>query len=756
MRAIKTAFNGGEFSPLMVSRVDAEKHPFSARIMENFIPKVYGGAFRRPGTIYLDEVGDDTDEVRLIAFNVSATARYVLELGDLYCRIWNSDGTLLTDSSGTVSLTTPYRGEDIFDVQFVVLNNVGFFTHPLYTQQRITRAYDDSESKFLFTWDAMPIDTPCFRDTNQTVITATPAAVTGTTTIAFSSDIFDEHETLADYIGAKIEITHRREESHITLDLDATGTSSSINVVGTFSVITYGTWDGELLIQQQDETGAWIDIRSFTSVEDRNVSLDSFVDENRALRLDYTATTAGTGAPRAVLEVDDSRESGIATITGITYPAGVATAAVTIDSDLVSTDATTLWSLEAWGEYCGYPRCIAFHESRLWFGGTNLEPNTFWASKQNGFFDYERGVFDADSLSFTLAAQEGSSINSMLSHEALIFFTESEEWTATTSDKTAISPTNIFVRRQSRYGSDFQQSIIASNSILFVQRGSRKLRDFIYSARESGGQSEDLSVLSEHLVRSGIKQIALQQQPDPVLWVVTDDGDLVSVTYEANQNVTGWTKHPTTGTVESVAVIYGTSPNDDEVWIVANRNSSRYVERINPQATIALEDEDTEKMVYTDSSVIYDGAATTTITGLDHLEGLEVDIVADGSQVTAKTVSSGSITLDAAASFVVVGLSYTSTLQPSIIATSLEDGTSLGRRVVCKQVHLQLWKSRGIELADSSTSTFYDIGATTLTTGEIDVNNGGSHRDNIDVTVRQTAPYPAAILAMILEFDILG
>jgi len=49
----RNSFNAGEISPLMDARVDEGKYSFSCRILENFIPKIYGGAFRRPGMLHV-------------------------------------------------------------------------------------------------------------------------------------------------------------------------------------------------------------------------------------------------------------------------------------------------------------------------------------------------------------------------------------------------------------------------------------------------------------------------------------------------------------------------------------------------------------------------------------------------------------------------------------------------------------------------------------------------------------------------------
>jgi hypothetical protein len=356
----------------------------------------------------------------------------------------------------------------------------------------------------------------------------------------------------------------------------------------------------------------------------------------------------------------------------------------------------------------------------------------------------------------------------MISHESLVLFTQTEEWTATTSQQTAISPSNIFVRRQSRFGSAPRQAFLALNNILFLQRGSRKFRDFTYGSTEAGGKSADLTTLAEHITDGGIKQIAYQQQPDPILWFVTNDGLLLSLTYEANENVIAWARHPTEGTVESVAVIYGDADASDEVWMIANRDNGRMVERLDPSARANLENDVKNEYIYVDSAKVFSyPSAKTLIDGLIHLEGETVSILADGAVQSDKVVANGAITLDYAASNVVVGLGYTSVLQPSKIEIELKDGTSQGRKFLCKRVTFNLWKTLGLEYADSAVNdNWFDVESLEMATllgdsqgvftGLVDVNNYGGYRENVDVTVRARLPLPCNILAMIPKFDVHG
>ena len=115
--------------------------------------------------------------------------------------------------------------------------------------------------------------------------------------------------------------------------------------------------------------------------------------------------------------------------------------------------------------------------------------------------------------------------------------------------------------------------------------------------------------------------------------------------------------------VESVAVIDGDT-DEDQVYIIVQRwiNGAvrRYVEYFTPFDF----SEDVTAFHYLDSGLSYVGDETSTLSGLNHLEGEVVDIIGEGSTQTAKTVSSsGGISLDTATEQAQVGLLYSSDLQ---------------------------------------------------------------------------------------------
>lgn len=762
-------FNGGEISPLMNARVDSEKYGFACRKLENFIPRIYGGAFRRPGMEYIGTVGDTSRKVRLLPFNYSASTRFILEMGHLYMRFW-SNGIQVTSGGSPEQVTTPYDEADLFDVQFVQLNDVCYLAHPSYPVQKLTRNADDDWSFEAVTWTY-----PCFGDENIENITATCSVTSGNGTIDFSQSGFftnQEPNALADWVGSHVRIGHRRASATEQVALNSSASSSALRVSGTYDVFTYGTWAGTLSLERKrvDGSGTWDVIRTWGGNTDRNISYQGTQLEEAELRLNFTWSSGSGG--RALIEAVDSIAYGVVKITS---SVDSNTANITVVKAPFSTAATPIWALEAWSKPKGYPRAVAFHEQRLIFGGTLREPSTFWGSTIGDFQNFNRLGFDDSSLAFTLAAQEGSAIQSIVSHRDLVIFTQSEEWRASTSQETTITPSNIFVRRQSRFGASYRQAFVANRSILFIQRGQRKLREFVFNQLEETSDAPDLTLLGEHCTAGGIRQLAFQSQPDPIVWAVTNNGVLLSMTFEREQNVVGWSRHTTQGLVESVAVIYGDEGEADEVWLVCKRTingvSTRYIERLDPEIWVKLDDPGTysTSLIFSDASkVVTNANATANLTGLSHLANMSVAVLANGTAVSGLTVSStGNLTLPSAVTKAVVGLSYDSTLQPTKTELQLPDGTAQGRKALNRRGYFNVWKSANWTYSDDLDGTFDSIvltgfdgedASTTagLFTGEIPALISGSHRNNIDVVVKASQPLPFNLLSLVLKPDFHG
>jgi len=761
LHILRNSCAAGEFSPLLDTRGDLPKFPTGCRILRNFFPRIYGTAQRRPGMLY---EGTLLGNARLIAFRPTAARQFVLELSALKMEVWDDDGSKVSG----VSLTTPYLETELFEVQMKQLNNIAFFTHPNHPPYELTLTVDGSGNDS-WTMVETVFDWPPMRQRNESDITVTASGTTGSVTLTFSDDVFLDSPTLNDHIGMAVEVTHRRPQVSETLALDATADSSSITVVGDYTLTTYGTWEGSLDVEVKNLNGGWDTIRSFESPADalRNIAWKATSEKPSEIRMSYT-TVSHQGNPSAVLEVEDSEYTGWAEITAMTDRA-ICTA--TVKTALFGTGATDIFRLGSFSPATGYPRACTFHEQRLVFAGTNAQPNTTWLSRTNDFRWFRYGAYDDDAIGFTLSADDSSPIQSMLSHVALLIFTQSEEWALLTSEQTPVTPRNIFVRRQSRIGTAQKTPIIASDTVVLLERGEKKLRQFQYGG-EQGGISDDLTALAEHLVRNGVKEYQFQVQPDPILWCVTNDGKLIAMTIDQSQNVIGWSPHVTDGLVRSVAITSGENALGDSVWVVVERevNGSTvyYLERLDPLWLEKLEDDETTSVVYVDSAVTVDGGApTTTFSGFSHLEGKTITGLADGAEIPAQVVTGGQIVLSTQATRVVVGLPFTSTMQPTRSELGSETGTSLGRKFLTQRCSVNVWKTLGLKVSDHPDGTFtefllrdYDtlMGETEpWFTGQIDdVQINADSRQSIDTTFQTDSPFPCSITAFTLKTMVDG
>jgi len=133
-----TNFTAGEVSPRFDGRVDMDKYFNACSTLENMTVFPLGGAEKRPGFEFINEVKDSTKATRLIPFEFSVEQAYVLEFGETYVRIY-LNGEILESGGSPVELTTPYLESELFDIQFTQSADILFVVHPNHAPAEISR-----------------------------------------------------------------------------------------------------------------------------------------------------------------------------------------------------------------------------------------------------------------------------------------------------------------------------------------------------------------------------------------------------------------------------------------------------------------------------------------------------------------------------------------------------------------------------------------------------------------------------------------
>ena len=437
--------------------------------------------------------------------------------------------------------------------------------------------------------------------------------------------------------------------------------------------------------------------------------------------------------------------------------------------DMGSTSASTDWSLGAFSDTTGHPSCVSFFEQRLVFAATLSQPQTVFFSKSGDYENLDANiggtVADDDAIIYTIASNPVNAIRFMAASRTLIIGTAGGEFTVSGGgDNDAVTPTNILIKKQSNHGAANIDAVAVANATLFVQRAKRKIRELAYNFDVDGYIAPDLTILAEHVTKGGITEMAYQEEPLAIIWCVRDDGELVALTYQREQEVVAWHRHVFGGAFgsgkavcESVAVI-PTEDSEYELYMIIKRTingaTKRYVEFLN---TFDFDETDNKSFNFLDSQLSYSGSAATTISGLSHLEGQTVSILADGATHPDKTVSSGSITLDRSATDVKVGLGYTSLLKTMRIDAGAQNGTSQAKTKRIYEVTARLYESVGVEIGPDlsnmervpfrTSSDPMDQGIPPFT-GDKEVEFRGNYDTDGFMIVRQTQPLPLTILSL--------
>lgn len=423
-----------------------------------------------------------------------------------------------------------------------------------------------------------------------------------------------------------------------------------------------------------------------------------------------------------------------------------------------------------WSDVDGWPERITFHQQRIVFAANAIKRQTVWMSQAGDFdsFAISSPLKDSDAITFTLDSGTQNKIVWMTAAKALNIGTIGNEWTVVGGTQTSITPSNILAQKQTNNGSEPNKPLTIGETSLFIERHGRTVNEFVQDqAYYDSYKTSDLSVLAPHMTEFySITDWAYQQTPSRIVWCIREDGAIIALTYQRDHKVVGWHRHITQGEFQALTVIPGDTREDD-VWVVVKREIESvdryYVEKLaDLQRPIDVTDSK-----YLDSFLVYDSTPVSTVSGLDHLEGLEVGVLADGMVLPARTVASGAISLDAEYSKIIVGLAYTSEIRPNLGDPGQNDGVALSRTQRITNLNIDFYESLGCkygkddsedgeteeELPFRVPSDLTGI-AVPLFTGFKKISFLEGFDDNSEYFIRQDKPLPLIIRSVVDEFEV--
>ena len=410
------------------------------------------------------------------------------------------------------------------------------------------------------------------------------------------------------------------------------------------------------------------------------------------------------------------------------------------------------------------PSVVSFFEQRLVFGNTNNNPQTLFFSKNGDYDNFTVGTGDNDALIYTIASNQVNAIRFLSATRVLTVGTSGGEYVLTSTNDGPVTPTTTLIRKYSNYGTAQIDPVQVADVTLFAQRGKRKIREFKFvgDVNTGGYSAPDMTILAEHVTEGGLVQMAFQQEPDSVVWCIREDGTLLGLTYRREEEVVAWHKHVIGGqfgsgqaVVESIATL-PTDTGEDELFMIVKRTINSVTKRYIEKMKVFDFGDDATTAFFVDSGLSYSGSATTTLSGLYHLEGETLQVLGNGATHPDETVSGGGITLDYSSTKAAVGFGYDSTMQTLRIESGSVDGTSQGKPKRVHGITVRFFETVGAEVGNDSGEVdrifFRDSSmdmdtAVPMFTGDKDIEFPGGFDDDDRVYIKQGQPLPLTVLA---------
>ena len=723
---IQTNFTTGELSPKLFGRVDVTKYENGAETLQNFVPMPFGGAQRVPGTVFVGEVRDSSEAARLIPFQFSTTQAYILEFNNSKIRFYRNNGRIVESSvtvtglSQAAAAVVTAAGHGYSDGDYVILSTIVGDAGSPSLETFINGKEYLVANKTADTFEIQDRNTGAAIDTSSY-----PAYVSG----GISEKIYEIASPYAAADLSEIQVAQTADVMYIVHEDYAPRKLSRTG--HTAWTLTQVTFTG----------GPFMPVNTTAITMDPNVQALDATGVMVASAAYFTEDMVGTYF---------YMHEGYVEVTAFNSTTNVD---IIVRDEMTGHAATATWQEGSWSDERGYPRAVSFYEQRLAFAGSTEEPQTVWLSVTESYEDMEAGEDVDDALIYTIATEQVNAIQWLSAAKVLALGTSGGVFSLSSgTNEDALTPTNVIVKRESTFGAAPIIPKKIGAFTYYIQRDTLTLRELFYSFEIDAYRAVNITILSDHITAGGIVEIDYQQAPYNILWCVRGDGKLCTLTRELDQEVAAWAEHTAggTGSFENVAVIQASTVTDgDEVWFIVNRTIDGSTVRCVEYLAKFDWGSDDEDAILVQSSLEYDGASTTTLTGLDHLEGEEVYVYGNGENLGAYTVSGGAITGSTAVTKAHVGLLVNATIKTLRIEAGARLGTAQGQFKRINNVIVRVYKTRQLKIGDADNQ--YDQDLTEMTTGDEEAHLDQAWDLYGQVVVLCDQPVPCTILAIIKQ-----
>jgi len=579
---VQTNFSVGEINPELRGRIDLQQYESALERARNVICKPHGSVERRPGLKYIYTVPSAAapqSGVRLVPHSFSTTQTYMLLFSGTRMMVFK-DGAQVTNINGS--------GNDYLDVS----SSVSGVTDGL-TSARLANLWYTQSADTLLLFEETMTPLKIVRGATDATWTISDIAFKNVPRFAFTLTETSPGTTLTpDSVTGNIKLTCGAATWHsgrsntaqaggsatITLDSGASSTDDIFN--GSVIRTTGGTGSGQTR------------------------AISDYVGSSKVATVSVAWTTQPASDTTFTIDghvgqfVENSENFGRARITEV--ESSTVARAIT-DVPFHNTDAigSGNWVLEAgyedeWSSTRNWPRTATFHEGRLIIGGSYSRPSTIWGSRVGDFFDFDPGQsLDDEGMSATIDTNQINAVVGVFSGRDLQIFTTGTEFICPQNDGSPLTPTSFIFKPMTTRGSkQGAHPVSTEGGTLYLQRGGKAVREFLFSDVEGSYVSNDISMLSSHLLqtptRMSMRRGTNVDEGDLMLITNSGDGSIAAFSILRSQNVVAPSLFTTDGLFQDCQV---EDADDPVVYTVVKRtlpNESTCTIVVSDYANIAV------------------------------------------------------------------------------------------------------------------------------------------------------------------------
>lgn len=585
---IQASFAAGELSPSLFARVDFAKYRSGAATMRNFFVDYRSGASTRTGTEFIRPAFNPTDpsrKIRLVRFQQSQNVSYVLEFGEQYLRFVTQGSSVVEPAQGIsavalgaqTTVTAPAHGYTNSQTVFISGSNIPQLNNRYFSVTNVTtNTFDLLDATTL-----QPVNSSAWTPytgggTAQRVYTiGTPYHSNELALLKFSQNANVMNITHPDHPPYKLTLISA---TNWTLVPDTFGAT----IGGPGSVVTSSSGSGSVSYKY---TVTAVDANDQESVAGPVSVLNSAQDLRTTAGTNLIQWSAVAGAVSYNIYAHPASYVPLAPdIGGMGFIGSVDASILQFtDSNIAADFAQTPPVHE--DPFNGvappvHPQVSSYFQQRLIFGngGGNLV-QTFWGSKVGAAYNFDTSNPSQanDAITAALVSLEVNEIKSMIPMPSgLIVLTTKGAWLVSggaggvASQGGPLTPTTATATPQAYIGANDVPPILVNYDIMFVQAKGSIIRDLTYNIYANIYTGNDISIASSHLFYGHqVIEWAYAEEPFKIIWVVREDGTLLSLTLVKEQDMYGWARHDTRGNFESVCTV--TEGQTDATYFAVRR-----------------------------------------------------------------------------------------------------------------------------------------------------------------------------------------